>query len=945
MSIPIRSFGKKTTLVAEKAGLEFRSADESVDWSRPESWPLDSVVDAAGRRTSFEVASLLEMGLGSQVGALVMVPTDSFAALIAEEFRFTTAFTQPNPFLLKIEKTGDIGHADFRYRYQFILAGEVIPVKRSGYYLSRAATGVVYHLDDDHFRLVEGMDQFNALPPEQKRPEASWLAFADVKRLSRELNVTLDAWLRSNDVVVPSSIGLDLYEDELGALSFMPTCPELDKEEFRTVFDRNKQAEGFYSIDKPGLGRVRVVLPPKQRVVLERMKRVRKVTGETKQRLLADPLQPFDGIAGDVELPMLYSDRVTGIGEFDFAPVPKPSGDEGGMSGLWTIGSATKKDNPSIDQEYEPEDLKGGKKTLLIDTHEDDVRDAYKRQSEEARQNAAVAPYQWPVSLKPGASLKHHQEAGVTWLQLCSRVPGRAGVLLADDMGVGKTLQIITFLAWSIESGLYPELSRPTPPFRPILIVAPLILLETQTWEREMERFFSDQGVVFWPVLSLYGGALQSYRRNDFAGSEGLLARPILDIDRIRKNRVVITNYEAIRDYEFSFACQPEGKPLWSVVVADEAQEFKTPNSRISHAVKKLQPEFRIACTGTPVENRLLDLWNIFDSIQPGLLGSARDFSRQFESQESSTRKASLVDLKTRLLYRRPNAFLLRRSKEEVLELPAKSEHRLSCTMSIDEIRAHILLAEGLGDVGEPKRKVNLLGDFARLYQHPLLLSNSGDEFSVDQLKSASSKLTAVVGELRRIKGLREKVIIFARHKDVQRMLARVLSAEFGMPVRILNGDTPRSSSRSKTGAASRSQLLKEFRHRAGFDVLILSPFVAGVGLTIVEANHVVHYGRWWNPAVEAQATDRAYRIGQEREVHVYFPILQDPSGAISRTFDQVLDDLMERKKALARDALDKDSFLMPTEAEETLGAEVVAALSKSTELGGPDSTRDANFR
>jgi hypothetical protein len=123
-----------------------------------------------------------------------------------------------------------------------------------------------------------------------------------------------------------------------------------------------------------------------------------------------------------------------------------------------------------------------------------------------------------------------------------------------------------------------------------------------------------------------------------------------------------------------------------------------------------------------------------------------------------------------------------------------------------------------------------------------------------------------------------------------------------------------------------------------GFDVIILSPFVAGVGLTIVEANHVFHYGRWWNPAVESQATDRAYRIGQEREVHVYFPILQDPSGAISRTFDQVLDDLIERKKALAKNALGTASFLIPAEAEETLGAEVVAALSRSTDLGNPDT-------
>jgi len=180
---------------------------------------------------------------------------------------------------------------------------------------------------------------------------------------------------------------------------------------------------------------------------------------------------------------------------------------------------------------------------------------------------------------------------------------------------------------------------------------------------------------------------------------------------------------------------------------------------------------------------------------------------------------------------------------------------------------------------------------------------------------------------LRRIRGLREKVIVFARHKDVQRMLARVIGAELDLNVRILNGDTPKAPSRSKSGAESRSQLLQGFRNSNGFDVIILSPFVAGVGLTIVEANHVFHYGRWWNPAVEAQATDRAYRLGQEREVHVYFPVLEDMSGAIPRSFDQVLDELMERKKTLAVSALNKDSFLTPLENEESLGAEVAEAL------------------
>ena len=124
-----------------------------------------------------------------------------------------------------------------------------------------------------------------------------------------------------------------------------------------------------------------------------------------------------------------------------------------------------------------------------------------------------------------------------------------------------------------------------------------------------------------------------------------------------------------------------------------------------------------------------------------------------------------------------------------------------------------------------------------------------------------------------------EKVLVFARHLDVQRMLARVLSAEFQSPVRVVNGETPRSPGLRDTAVRSRKQIIEHFSQAPGFQVLILSPFVAGVGLTITGANHVIHYGRWWNPAVESQATDRVYRIGQERPVHVHLPYFMIPAG------------------------------------------------------------------
>jgi hypothetical protein len=930
MNMDIASFGSAVALIATSVGLQIKSNGD-VEWTRPETWPADALERSSGRRTAYEIASLLEMGLAEETSSGVVIPYRNFEVIQAEEFRVTEAFAKASPFVLKIDRTGDIGRPDFRYKYRFLLGTSQVPLQRVGYFVRRASTLELFRLDGTMFALLEAMDTFNALPPENKDAQRAWLDFAHIKAWASDTKSALESTLLSNDVVVPSSIGLDILESDDGAISFVPTCPELESAEFRTVFDRNNAAQGFYSLDRPGMGKLRIVLNEKQVRVLERMKRVRRVTGERKEELKADPTPVFDGILGDVELPC--GDRVIGIGEHVFAPVPRIDADGSAMSSLWQDAPSPRKDDEEGRQAMttlEGSD-RSAKLTLLIETNEDHVRGDYVKGAELASESLAVLPFQTPESLAAGIGLKQHQQQGVSWLQNCTRIPGRTGVLLADDMGVGKTLQVLTFLAWCIESGGFPDLSRPKPPFRPILIVAPLMLLETETWQKEMKKFFAENGEVFGNVLPLYGNELEGYRRKDLYGREDQLAEPTLNIDRIQRNHLVITNYEAVRDYEFSFAYCPNGKALWSIVITDEAHEYKTPNSKISHAVKALKPEFRVACTGTPVENRLLDLWNLFDATQPGLLGSAREFSASYERRMDEDVKAkAFTDLKSRLLYQKPNAFILRRSKADVLELPHKHEHKIQCPMSAQEITMHQGLVTGLHAVGATKGKLNLLHQFARMYQHPLMVADAGDDFTVEELLRSSSKLRTVVENLRRIRALREKAIIFARHKDVQRMLARVLGEEFSRPVRIINGDTPRSTGSTSLNSQTRSGILDAFRDSKGFDVLVLSPFVAGVGITIVEANHVIHYGRWWNPAVESQATDRVYRLGQTKEVHVYFPILHDPTDQVSPTFDELLDALMEDKKGLAEGALNKDAFLQPQTNEEDLGLKVFTELEQS---------------
>ena len=750
----LKHLGRSISIHVAENGLQV-ICEASIEWLKPETWPTDSVLTGEGKRASYDIEMLLEMGLAERNERCVTIPYQNFAEIREQDIHLTTAFTQDSPLLLKIDRKSDIGRPNFEYVYRYLLGVVEVPIKRTGYYVSRSSTGNLWHLDDTMFALVDSMDQFNAFSEQEKNPQTSWLAFANIKGLAKQTGAILESTLQNNDVIVPSSLGLRLYEDAEGRLSFIPTCPELDSSDFQTIFQRSDKAQGFYSLDRPGLGKLRIVMADKHLNVLERMKRVRGVTGLEKQKLLEDPRPIFDGVAGDVELP--YSDRVTGVGEFIFDSVPKNEDEGERMSSLWSDKEAKveeEKGENGVEKTPSIEAEKSKKLALLIDTHEDTIRDKYILESENARISNGVEQFVRPTALRQNISLKNHQELGIQWLQHCARIEDRQGVLLADDMGLGKTLQVLSFLAWAIESGQFPDLSRSKPPYRPILIVAPLILLDTEVWENEINKFFEDNGDIFGPVLSLYGHTLKGYRRKDAEGREDIIGKPILDIDRIQKYKIVLTNYEAVRDYEFSFAYFPSGehgkKSLWSIVVSDEAHEYKTPNTKISHAMKAIQPDFRIACTGTPVENRLLDLWNIFDAIQPGLLGTAREFVSLYESPAASTSTAPMTTLKERLLYRKPEAFVLRRNKSEVLDLPKKHEHKIVCQMSPFEVKLHLELRNQMGTITKTQGKLSLLQQFARLYQHPSLL-NMSTEFSAEELLKQSAKLKELIALLKEI--------------------------------------------------------------------------------------------------------------------------------------------------------------------------------------------------
>lgn len=508
--------------------------------------------------------------------------------------------------------------------------------------------------------------------------------------------------------------------------------------------------------------------------------------------------------------------------------------------------------------------------------------------------------------------LKSHQYEGVLWLQnLFRNRLRRRGCLLADDMGLGKTLQVLTFLAWSIETGYRKGLGEETPPYEPILIVAPIILLKN--WKTEMDGFFDHD--VFSPIVTLFGPNLNQYSLDSKKmGRETKDGKQKLDLDRIRENRVVITNYDTIKNYQHSLAKVP-----WSIIVTDEAQEFKIQNQK-SDALKALKAHFRIVATGTPVENRLLDLWNLVDFMHPGsLLGSAKGFYERFEKdigEKSTEEKRALTrELREALYYDRPDAFVMRRDKESQLktELPSKIEHRIDCPMTESFKRMHLDIVQQFKEGMSDMHHFTLIDSLKKLYLHPRLLEGPRPLDDIRALVEESPKFEALIKTLEDIRSKKEKVLIFTEFVELQTMLAEVLGGYFQLKIEIISGSSTVERARV---SERRQQAIDEFELKDGFNILILSPKVAGVGLTIVGANHVIHYQRWWNPAKEAQATDRAYRIGQKKDVHVYYFIITDPTAEVI-SFDQTLDKLLLEKRDLAKD------FLIPRESVEITASEV----------------------
>ena len=597
-----------------------------------------------------------------------------------------------------------------------------------------------------------------------------------------------------------------------------------------------------------------------------------------------------------------------------------------------------------------PDEVKETVSVLLRDTN--DIHQGLLRKASEAK------PFREPDWATYARQPFPHQREGVEWMVKLLGVAIQddhanlyrlQGALLADDMGLGKTYMSLVTVGEYLAQQKAANKSQ-----KPILVVAPLSLLEN--WEDEVDHTF--KSIPFRDIVVLQAGRdlnrfrvkgaereseqLASLADEDGRMEGGAIRYALtigpeagaqrLDMDR----RLVLTTYQTLRDYQFSM-CMID----WGIVIFDEAQNIKNPNALQTQAAKGLKADFKLLATGTPVENSLGDFWCLMHTAQPGVLGGWSQFRDNWikpilhapEDERDAVRRKVGAELRDAV-----GIFMLRRVKEDQLKgLPSKTIHsgvsqpsggllvhtpQLSRGMKGIQLKAYDAV---LSDFRERRATEDMRGAaltalsqlreislHPRLREETQLMTNTAKD--AREVMAESGKLTVLLELLDQIRQKNEKVILFMVTKRLQRLLKLWLDQIYGLNVAVINGDT--AAVAKKADILTRKQLITAFEAKQGFNLIIMSPVAAGVGLTVVGANHVVHLERHWNPAKEAQASDRVYRIGQTKNVHIHLPAVLHPQHD---SFDVHLDRLL-RGKLMLKDAVVTPEAVSENEMIQSLG-------------------------
>ena len=461
------------------------------------------------------------------------------------------------------------------------------------------------------------------------------------------------------------------------------------------------------------------------------------------------------------------------------------------------------------------------------------------------------------------ATLRKYQETGVNWLGFMSNLG--LGACLADDMGLGKTIQTLALLA----------ILKRKPSGKPSLLVLPASLVAN--WKSEMGRFTPTLRGKFVHPSETPRDSLERMADNP--------AKALKGID------VVLTTYGMLLRQPWLFEMD------WQLVVLDEAQAIKNPAARQTKAVKRLRADARIVLTGTPVENRLSDLWSLFDFLCPGLLGSQTKF-KQFIKKLEDRRKDRYAPLR-----RLVQPYILRRLKTDkrvITDLPEKTEVRAFCGLTGRQAALYAKLVEELADALEDQKGIKRRGlvlaylmRFKQLCNHPSqLLGDGGYD------PSESGKFSRLAEICEAIASRQEKALVFTQFREMTEPISSFLAPIFGRAGLVLHGGT---------AVGRRKKLVDRFARDDGPPFFVLSLKAGGTGLNLTAASHVIHFDRWWNPAVENQATDRAFRIGQRRNVLAHKFVCRG-------TVEEKIDALIEEKTQLATDLLEGGAEKMLTE-------------------------------